>query len=70
MFDNSLKSEYDAEGQDKDIEELVDRWENGTFRALYWSIFYEEPPEVPIPDHYFHGDLGVEVKIKARKKQK
>ena len=68
MFDNSLKSEYDAEGQDQDIEDLVKKWEAGTFRALYWSIFYEEPPEVPIPDHYFQGDLGVEVKVKSKKK--
>ena len=70
MFDNSLKSEYDAEGQDRDIEDLVQKWKAGTFRALYWSIFYEEPPEVPIPEHYFQGDLGVEVKIKGRKKKK
>ena len=70
MFDNSLKSGYDAEGEDKDIEELVQRWHNGTFRSLYWSIFFEEPPEVPIPEHYFQGDLGVEVKIKPKKNKK
>ena len=70
MFDNSLKSEYDPEGQDKDIEDLVQKWQNGTFNALYYSIFYEKPPEVPIPEHYFQGDLGVEVKIKAKKKKK
>ena len=68
MFDNSLKSEYDASGQDKDIEDLVKKWNEGTFRALYWSIFFEQPPEVPIPEHYFEGDLGVEVKTKTKKK--
>ncbi len=70
MFDNSLKSEYDAEGDDRDIEDLVQKWEDGTFPALYWSIFYEKPPEVPIPEHYLKGDLGVDIKFKQKKKKR
>jgi len=52
VFDNSLKSEYDAEGADRDIEELVKKWEDGSFPAFYYSIFWETPPEVPVPDFY------------------
>ena len=70
MFDNSLKSEYDPEGEDKDIEDLVNKWKEGTFPSLYYSIFFEAPPEVPIPEHYFQGDLGVDVKVKPKKKKK
>ena len=52
IFDNDLKSEYDPEGADKDLEELVIAWQDGSFPALYRSIFWEEPPEVKIPDYY------------------
>ncbi len=52
MFDNSLKSQYDAEGADSDIEELVQKWEDGTFPAFYYSIFWEAPPEVKVPERY------------------
>ena len=52
LFDNDLKSEYDPEGADKNIEELVQAWKEGTFRNIYWSIFWEEPPQVKIPDMY------------------
>ena len=55
IFDNDLKSEYDPEGADKDLEELVQAWQNGSFRALYWSIFWEDPPEVKVPDFYKKG---------------
>lgn len=70
MFDNSLKSGYDPEGEDSDIEDLVQKWHEGTFPALYYSIFFERPPEIPIPEHYFQGDLGVEFQPKARKNKK
>lgn len=70
MFDNSLKSTYEPDGEDRDIEDLVQKWKDGTFRSLYWSIFYEDPPEVPIPERYFHGDLGVEIKVKSKKSKK
>ena len=52
MFDNDLKSEYDPEGEDRDLEGLVQAWKDGSFPALYRSIFWEEPPEVNLPDEY------------------
>ena len=52
FFDNDLKSEYDPEGADKDLEQLVVAWQNGTFPSLYRSIFWEDPPEVKVPDFY------------------
>jgi hypothetical protein len=52
LFDNDLKSEYDPEGADRDLEGLVQAWQNGTFKSLYWSIFWEDPPEVKVPDFY------------------
>ena len=52
MFDNDLKSEYDPQGEDKDLEGLVLAWQDGSFPALYRSIFWEEPPEVNLPDEY------------------
>ena len=53
LFDNDLKSQYDPTGADKDIEELVQIWNAGQFPSLYWSIFWEDPPVVTVPDHYF-----------------
>ena len=55
IFDNDLKSQYDPEGADRDLEELVQMWKNGTFKRLYWSIFWEDPPEVKVPDYYKGG---------------
>ena len=52
MFDNDLKSQYEPEGADKNTEELVQAWKDGTFRKIYWSIFWEDPPEVTVPDYY------------------
>jgi len=52
LFDNNLKSEYDPTGADKDLEELVQIWQAGEFPALYWSIFWEDPPKINIPSHY------------------
>ena len=53
LFDNDLKSQYDPTGADKDIEELVQIWNAGQFPSLYWSIFWEDPPVVTVPEHYF-----------------
>lgn len=50
LFDNDLKAEYDPKGADKNIEELVQAWKDGTFRKIYWSIFWEDPPVVEVPD--------------------
>ncbi len=52
VFKNDLKSQYDPEGEDKDLEELVQHWKAGTFRRLYYSIFWEDPPDVKVPDFY------------------
>ena len=41
LFGNSLKTQYDAEGEDKILEELVRKCENGTFDSLYNSMFYQ-----------------------------
>ena len=52
LFDNDLKAPYDPEGADKEVEELVQIWQVGEFKALYWSVFWEEPPVVKIPPKY------------------
>ena len=52
LFDNSLKSEYDPVGADATLEELVKIWQAGEFPALYWSVFWEDPPEVKVPKSY------------------
>ena len=51
-FGSDLKKPYDPDGEDRQVEELVIIWENGDFPALYWSLFWNEPPVVPIPDKY------------------
>lgn len=52
LFDNNLKAQYDPEGEDKDLEALVQAWNDGTFNSLYYSIFFDDPPEIKIPDKY------------------
>ena len=52
IFGSDLKKPYDPEGEDKQVEELVKIWEEGDFPALYWSLFWKDPPEVPIPEKY------------------
>lgn len=52
MFGSDLKAPYDPEGEDKATEELVQIWEAGDFPAFYWSIFWKDPPEMPIPEKY------------------
>lgn len=52
IFGTDLKKPYDPEGEDKATEELVKIWEDGDFPAFYWSIFWKDPPEMPIPDKY------------------
>lgn len=54
LFDNSLKAQYDPEGADRQLEELVQIWQRGEFRDLYWSVFWEEPPAVNVPESYFN----------------
>ena len=52
MFGSDLKKPYDPEGEDEATEELVQIWEAGDFPAFYWSIFWQDPPEMPIPEKY------------------
>ena len=52
MFGSDLKAPYDPEGEDKEVEELVKIWEDGDFDALYWSLFWKDPPVMPIPEKY------------------
>ena len=53
LFENDLKSQYDPQGEDRDTEELVQIWKSGNFKSLYWSIFWEDPPEIVVPEKYF-----------------
>lgn len=52
IFGSDLKKPYDPEGEDQLTEELVKLWESGEFPALYWSLFWKDPPEMPIPEKY------------------
>lgn len=52
IFGSDLKKPYDPEGEDKAVEELVKTWEDGDFPALYWSLFWKDPPEMPIPEKF------------------
>ena len=50
MFDNDLKTKYDPHGVDKEVEELVQIWKAGEFKNLYWSVFWEYPPEITVQE--------------------
>ena len=50
LFDNNLKKRYDPTGEDAVTEYLVQQWERGYFPNLYYSIFYEMPPQVKVPE--------------------
>ena len=52
IFGSDLKKPYDPEGEDKMTEELVKIWQSGDFPALYWSLFWKDPPTMPIPEKY------------------
>ena len=52
MFGSDLKKPYDPEGEDILTEELVKIWEAGDFNALYFSLFWKDAPEMPIPEKY------------------
>lgn len=52
MFGSDLKKNYDPEGEDKDVEELIQIWEAGDFPDLYFSIFGEYPKRIEIPSKY------------------
>jgi len=52
LFGSDLKKPYDPEGEDILTEELVLLWEAGDFPAFYRSLFWEAPPQMPIPEKY------------------
>lgn len=52
IFGQNLKKEYDPNGYDKDTEELIKAWENGTFPDIYFSVFGTWPDETEIPSKY------------------
>ncbi len=45
LFDGDMKIPYDVEGEDKDVEQLVQIYHRGEFNKLYRSIFGNDPPE-------------------------
>lgn len=49
MFGTDMKKHYDPNGEDRDTEELIKKWESGEFPDLYYSIFGKYPsiPETP-----------------------
>lgn len=52
FFGTDMKKHYDPEGEDKAVEELVQVWKEGDFPALYWSLFWQDPPDLGIPEKY------------------
>jgi hypothetical protein len=52
MFGSDLRKPYDPAGEDKEIEDLVEIWEDGDFPAFYMSLFWQDPPIVEIPEEY------------------
>lgn len=52
MFDEDMKKPYDPQGEDAQVEELVQLWKDGDFPMLYWSLFWKDPPVVEIPEKY------------------
>lgn len=52
VCDDEADIVYDPDGEDAQTEELVKIWEAGDFPAFYWSLFWQDPPELPIPEKY------------------
>ncbi len=52
LFSSDMKKPYDPEGEDRLTEELVMMWEAGDFPEFYYSLFWDYPPEMPIPSKY------------------
>lgn len=52
LFGSDLKKPYDAYGEDKQTEDLVQLWNDGEFEILYRSIFGKDPPKANIPEKY------------------
>lgn len=52
VFGQDLKTHYDPKGEDRMTEYLIEKWNEGQFDALYFSIFREWPETVVIPSKY------------------
>ena len=48
IFSHNLKTRYDPDGKDSDIEKLVAVWDSGQWDSFYYSIFMEPPPKTII----------------------
>lgn len=58
LFGSNLKKHYDPEGEDAGVEDLVQKWEEGSFGDFYFSLFWKYPPEVVIPEKYLKKETG------------
>jgi len=52
LFGQDLKTPYDPEGEDRMTEYLIEKWEEGQFDALYYSLFLKWPKKIDIPSKY------------------
>lgn len=51
-FKQDLKSHYDPKGEDRMTEYLIEKWEQGQFDALYYSVFLKWPEHIEVPLKY------------------
>ena len=52
MFKQNLKSHYDPKGEDVMTEYLIEKWDQGQFEALYFSIYGVWPAKTAVPSQY------------------
>ena len=52
LLKGNLKQPYEKDGEDRDLEMLVEIWEKGDFDTLYWSIFGKDRPTIYIPERF------------------
>ncbi len=58
LFGSDLKKHYDPEGEDAEVEDLIVKWEDGSFPNFYFSLFWEYPKEVVIPEKYLKKETA------------
>ncbi len=52
LFKGDIKQSYEPEGEDADLEQLVNAWNYGEFDELYVFLFGKERPEIYIPEKF------------------